>query len=116
MAIKKSNASVLKSTCEKLLINLPEARRVADGCHGFSIFKEGQFHGVFIPKYAAYTELQLVQLQQELNAIICMTDKWCDKTLCNAGLFIHHSWQKKPCINSALQNICRCALKPIRKR
>jgi len=23
---------------------------------------------------AAYTELQLVQLQQELNAIICMTD------------------------------------------
>jgi len=40
----------------------------------FSIFKEGQFHGVFIPKYAAYTELQLVQLQQELNAIICMTD------------------------------------------
>jgi len=71
MAIKKSNASVLKSTCEKLLINLPEAR-VADGCHGFSIFKEGQFHGVFIPKYAAYTEL--VQLQQELNAIICMTD------------------------------------------
>jgi len=37
--------------------------------------------------------------------------KWCDKTLCNAGLFIHQyrSWQKKPCINSALQNICRCA-------
>jgi len=63
MAIKKSNASVLKSTCEKLLINLPEARRVADGCHGSPSSKR-QFHGVFIPKYAAYTELQLVQLQQ----------------------------------------------------
>lgn len=112
IAINKHNASVIKSTCEKLLLNLPEARRVADGCHGFSIFKDGQFHGVFIPKYAAYTELQLVQLQQELNAIICMTDtSGVTKIFCNAGLFIHQyrSWQKKPCINSARQNICRCA-------
>lgn len=111
IAIEKSNTSVIKSTCEKLSINLPEARRVADGCHGFSIFKQGQFRGVFIPKYAAYTELQLVQLQQDLNAIICMTDtSGVTKLFCNAGLFIHQyrSWQKKPCINSALQNICRC--------
>jgi len=44
--------------------------------------------------------------------------KWCDKTLCNAGLFIHQyrSWQKKPCINSALQKFAAVLLKPIRKR
>jgi len=72
MAIKKSNASVLKNTCE-LLINLPEARRVAMDVTVSPSSRGGQFHGVFIPKYAAYTELQLVQLQQELNAIICMT-------------------------------------------
>jgi DNA integrity scanning protein DisA with diadenylate cyclase activity len=112
IAIEKRNPSAITSNYEKLLINLPEARRVADGCHGFSIFKAGQFHGVFMPKYAAYTELQLVQLQQELNAIICMTDtSGVTKLFCDAGLFIHQyrSWQKKPCINSALQNVCRCA-------
>lgn len=112
ISIEKSNGSAIKSTCEKLLIDLPEARRVADGCHGFSIFKSGQFHGVFIPNYAAYTELQLVQLQQELKAMIGITDtNGVTKLFCNAGLFIHQyrSWQKKPCINRALHNICRCA-------
>ncbi|MDX2213714.1 MAG: diadenylate cyclase [Oculatellaceae cyanobacterium bins.114] len=112
IAIQKSTAPLIKSPYEKLLIHLPEARRVADGCYGFSIFKEGQFYGVFIPKYAAYTELQLVQLQQELHAIICVTDaSGVTKLFCDAGLFIHQyrSWQKKPCINSALQNICRCS-------
>lgn len=102
----------IRNTHDKLLIQLPEARRVADGCHSFSIFKDGQFRGVFLPQYAAYTELQLVQLQQELNAIICITDtSGVTKLFCDAGLFIHQyrSWQKKPCINSALHNICRCA-------
>jgi DNA integrity scanning protein DisA with diadenylate cyclase activity len=112
IALEKGNTSVIKSVYEKLMISLPEARRVADGCHGFSIFKSGQFHGVFIPKYAAYTELQLVQLQQELNAIIGITDtNGITKIFCNGGLFIHQyrSWQKKPCISRALHNICRCA-------
>ncbi|MGH2416120.1 MAG: hypothetical protein ACRDEA_21005, partial [Microcystaceae cyanobacterium] len=112
IAIEKSSASVSKSTCEKLSIDLPEARRVADGCYSFSLFKEGQFQGVFLPKYAAYTELQLVQFQQELKALVCMTDtSGATKLFCHAGLFIHQyrSWQKKPCINSALQNIGRCA-------
>ncbi|MBD2463130.1 DNA integrity scanning protein DisA nucleotide-binding domain protein [Oscillatoria sp. FACHB-1407] len=112
IAIEKKNAPVIKSTCEKLQINLSEARRVADGCYSFSIFKSGQFHGVFIPKYAAYTELQLVQLQQELGAIIGITDtNGVTKLFCDAGLFIHQyrSWQKKPCINQALSNIRRCA-------
>jgi len=39
------------------LINLPEARRVADGC----LFHLQRGVSCFIPKYAAYTELQLVQ-------------------------------------------------------
>lgn len=112
IAIEGSNTASIKSSYEKLFISLPEARRVADGCHGFSIFKSGQFRGVFIPQYAAYTELQLLQLQQELNATICVTDtQGITKIFCNAGLFIHQyrSWQKKPCINRALHNICRCA-------
>lgn len=112
IAIEKSNASAIKSVFQKILVNLPEARRVADGCHSFSIFKSGQFHGVFMPQYAAYTELQLVQLQQELNAIICITDTdGITKLFCDAGLFIHQyrNWQKKPCISRALHNIRRCA-------
>ncbi|MBD3884582.1 DNA integrity scanning protein DisA nucleotide-binding domain protein [Phormidium tenue FACHB-886] len=103
--------SPVQKTHDKLLIHLPEARRIADGCHSFSIFKDGQFRGVFLPQYAAYTELQLVQLQQELNVTICITDtSGVTKLFCDAGLFIHQyrTWQKKPCINSALQNICRC--------
>lgn len=111
VAIDKGNTAVIQSTCEKLLISLPEARRVADGCHSFSIFRSGQFNGAFIPKYAAYTELQLVQLQQELNAIVGITDtNGVTKLFCNAGLFIHQyrSWQKKPCISRALHNILRC--------
>jgi len=112
IVFEKKNSAAINNTCEKLLISLPEARRVADGCHGFSIFKSGVFRGVFIPQYAAYTELQLLQLQQELNAIICTTDaNGITKLFCDAGLFIHQyrSWQKKPCINRALRNICRCA-------
>ncbi|HEY9624718.1 MAG TPA: DNA integrity scanning protein DisA nucleotide-binding domain protein [Crinalium sp.] len=108
IAIEKNNISPIKSNSEKLLISLPEARRVADGCHGFSIFKSGLFYGVFIPHYAAYTELQLVQLQQELNAMICSTDaNGATKLFYGGGLFIHQyrSWQKKPCINRALQSI-----------
>lgn len=118
ISIEKPNSSTIKSTCEKLLVSLPEARRIADGCHGFSIFKNGQFRGVFIPQYAAYTDLQLLQLQQELNATICVTDtSGVTKLFCNSGLFIHQyrSWQKKPCINSALQNIWRCALQADRE-
>lgn len=106
----ENSAAAIKATCNKLLINLAEARRVADGCHGFSLFKHGQFHGVFIPKYAAYTELQLLQLQQELHAIVCITDtSGVTKLFCSSGLFIHQyrSWQKKPCTISALQNVSR---------
>ncbi|HIK17917.1 MAG TPA: DNA integrity scanning protein DisA nucleotide-binding domain protein [Leptolyngbyaceae cyanobacterium M33_DOE_097] len=112
IVLEKNNVAAIKNTCQKLSISLSEARRVADGCHGFSIFKSGVFHGVFIPQYAAYTELQLLQLQQELNAIICITDaNGITKLFCDAGLFIHQyrSWQKKPCISRALKNICRCA-------
>ncbi|HEY9300362.1 MAG TPA: DNA integrity scanning protein DisA nucleotide-binding domain protein [Phormidium sp.] len=112
IATEKSGASVITSPYEKLLIKLPEARRVADGCYSFSIFKSGQFQSVYMPKYAAYTELQLVQLQQELDAIIGITDaNGITKLFCKSGLFIHQyrSWQKKPCINRALHNILRCA-------
>lgn len=112
IAIEQNTAFTIKNKYEKLLIHLPEARRVADGCHSFSIFKDGEYRGVFIPQYATYTELQLVQLQQALNAIICITDtSGVTKLFCNAGLFIHQyrSWQKKPCIDRALQNVSRCA-------
>jgi len=102
---------LLKSTCEKLLINLPEARRVADGCHGFSIFKGAvswRVHSQVRRLYRTATGSTSARVEcHHLHD----RHKWCDKTLCNAGLFIHQyrSWQKKPCINSALQNICRCA-------
>jgi DNA integrity scanning protein DisA with diadenylate cyclase activity len=112
LVVEKNYLSAIKSTCDKLFINLPEARRVADGCHSFSMFKDGQFQGVFISQYAAYTELQLVQLQQELKAIICVTDAGgVTKLFCEAGIFIHQyrSWQKKPSVTSALQSIHRCA-------
>jgi DNA integrity scanning protein DisA with diadenylate cyclase activity len=112
IVVDPDKAPDIKSTCDKLFIDLPEARRVSDGCHSFSLFKKGQFRGVFIPKYAAYTELQLVQLQQALQAVICTTDtSGVTKLFCNAGIFIHQyrSWQKKPSVNSALQSICRCA-------
>lgn len=109
---EKNHHSAIKSTCDKLFIHLPEARRIADGCHSFSMFKDGQFRGVFIAQYAAYTELQLVQLQQELKAIICVTSAdGVTKLFCDAGIFIHQyrSWQKKPSVTSALQSIHRCA-------
>lgn len=111
VAIEKKQP-LIKRTFEKLLISLADARRVADGCYGFSIFKSGQFHGVFIPGDAATNEHQLLQLQQELDAIICTTDtSGVTKLFCNAGLYIHQyrSWQKKPCINRALNNVRRCA-------
>jgi hypothetical protein len=69
LVVEKNYLSAIKSTCDKLFINLPEARRVADGCHSFPMFKDGQFQGVFISQYAAYTELQLVQLQQGIYRI-----------------------------------------------
>lgn len=112
LVAEKTYHSATKSTCDKLFIHLPEARRVADGCHSFSMFKQGQFQGVFIPQYAVYTELQLVQLQQELKAIICVTDAdGVTKLFCDAGIFIHQyrSWQRKPSVTSALQSIQRCA-------
>ena len=112
LIVEKNHLSAIKSTCDKLFIKLSEARRVADGCHSFSMFKEGQFQGVFIAQYAAYTELQLVQLHQELKAIICVTDaNGVTKLFCDAGIFIHQyrSWQKKPSVTSALQSIQRCA-------
>jgi DNA integrity scanning protein DisA with diadenylate cyclase activity len=106
------NLSALQSLCDKMFITLPEARRVANGIHSFSIFKDGHFKGVFLPQYAAYTELQLVQLQQELKSIICITDvSGVTKIFCDTGIFIHQyrSWQKKPSVTSALQSIHRCA-------
>jgi len=105
MAIKKSNASVLKSTCEKLLINLPEARRVADGCHGFSIFKRGSFMACSFPStppihcWFNFSRVECHHLHDHTSGVtklFAMLD--C--------LFTNISWQKKPC---ALQNICRCA-------
>ncbi len=112
VVVEQTHLSAIKTTCDKLFIHLPEARRVADGCHSFSLFQEGQFQGVFIGQYAAYTELQLVQLQQELNAIICVTGAdGVTKLFCDAGIFIHQyrSWQKKPSVTSALQSVQRCA-------
>ncbi len=112
VVVEKPHHSAIKSTCDKLFIHLPEARRVADGCHSFSMFKEGEFQGVFIAQYAAYTELQLVQLQQQLNAIICVTGAdGVTKLFCEAGIFIHQyrSWQKKPSVTIALHSIQRCA-------
>ncbi len=112
LVVEKTHRSAIKSTCDKLFIQLPEARRVADGCHSFSMFKDGQFQGVFVAQYAAYTELQLVQLQQELNAILCVTGAdGVTKLFCDAGIFIHQyrSWQKKPSVTSALHSIQRCA-------
>jgi len=112
IVINKNNPPVIKSTCDKLFVDLSKARKVANGCHSFSVFKEGLFKGVFFPEYAAYTELQLVQLQQELKAVICTTDAYgVTKLFCNAGIFIHQhrSWQKKPSVNLAMQSIYHCA-------
>ncbi len=111
IAVAKSSASVIRDSCEKRSIQLPEARRVADGCYSFSIFESGQFHGLFMLQHAANTEFQLVQLQQELDAIIGITDtNGVTKLFYSGGLYIHQyrTWQKKPCINCALHNILRC--------
>ncbi|GAB4371685.1 MAG: hypothetical protein Kow00121_13400 [Elainellaceae cyanobacterium] len=111
IVVEKSHLSAVQSSCGKSFINLSQARRVADGCHSFSLFKDGQFQGIFLPQYAAYTELQLVQLQQELNAVICITDaSGITKLFCDAGIFIHQyrSWQSKPSVDSALRSIHRC--------
>ena len=89
---------------------LPEARRIADGCHSFSIFVDGQFKGV-LTLQNAQNELQMVQLQQELKAIICTTDtSGVTRIFCEAGVIIHQyrRWQRKPSINSAIQSISRC--------
>ena len=112
IVINAKNPPVIKNTCNKLFIDLSKARKVADGCHSFSVFREGLFKGVFLPDYGSYTELQLVQLQQELNSVICVTDSYgVTKLFCNAGIFIHQhrSWQKKPSVDLALQSIYHCA-------
>ncbi len=99
------------SFCGGVDINLAEARRIADGCHSFSLFSEGQFKGVVMLSQDVQNELQLVQLQQQLQAIICTTDSdGITKIFCQAGVFIHQyrNWQYKPSVKRALLSISRC--------
>jgi DNA integrity scanning protein DisA with diadenylate cyclase activity len=102
----------IKKICDRRFVSLEDARRVADGFNSFSLFKYGQYNGVLILEEAARNELQLVQLQQDFRTIICTTDTiGVTKVFCDAGVLIHQyrSWQRKPSITIALQNICRCA-------
>ena len=90
---------------------LTEARRIADGCYSFAIFSDGQFQGVLTLEQNAQNELQLVQLQQELKAIICTTDtSGVTRIFCEEGVLIHQyrRWQRKLSVGNALQNISRC--------
>lgn len=87
------------------------ARRIADGCHSFLIFTEGEFKGVFPITESADDEFMLVQLQQSLKAVICITDNTgTTKIFCDEGVLIHQyrQWQRKPSIKQALSNIRRC--------
>lgn len=87
------------------------ARRIADGCHSFLIFTEGEFKGVFPLAESANDEYSLVHLQQSSQAVICITDNTgTTKIFCDEGVFIHQyrQWQRKPSIKQALSNIRRC--------
>ncbi|MBV9387739.1 MAG: DNA integrity scanning protein DisA nucleotide-binding domain protein [Chroococcidiopsidaceae cyanobacterium CP_BM_ER_R8_30] len=100
-----------ESFCSGVDISLAEARRIADGCHSFSLFSEGQFKGVVMLDQDVQNELQLVQLQQELQAIICTTSgDGSTKIFCQEGVFIHQyrNWQYKPSVKRALLSILRC--------
>lgn len=111
IVIGDEDVSVGKRICDQTHVCLAEARKVADGCYSFSIFKNGQFGGVLILEQAAQNELQLIQLQQDLKTVICITDtSGVTKIFCDAGVLIHQyrSWQRKPSVTSALQSICRC--------
>ena len=71
----------------------------------------GNLRGVLTLEQSAKNELQLVQLQQELEAIICTTDtNGVTRIFCDAGVVIHQyrRWQIKPSISSAIQSIFRC--------
>ncbi|UBF24752.1 diadenylate cyclase [Kovacikia minuta CCNUW1] len=101
----------IKRICDHRTISLEDSRRVADGCNGFSLFKHGHYSGVILLEQAADNELQLVQLQQDFRAVICTTDSnGVTKVFCDTGVLIHQfrSWQRKPSVTVALQNVCRC--------
>lgn len=111
IVINSPDSPINKSIPQQPRFSLTEARMVADGCHCFSIFKEGKFRGVLPLEKSVENELQLVQFQQELKAIICTTDaNGVTKIFCEEGILIHQyrRWQRKPSIKRELEIICQC--------
>lgn len=93
---------------ELVFFDLNEARKLADGCHSFLVFIQGQFKGMLILEQAADNELKLYQLQEDLNAVICTTDiNGVTKVICPAGVFIHEyrRWRKKPSVKLMMKKI-----------
>lgn len=96
---------------QDIAFDLTLARRLADGCHSFVIFAQEHFRGIFPLNESAGNELRLLELQQVLKAIVCITDSTgTTKIFCNDGVFIHQhrQWQKKPSLTQALANIEQC--------
>ncbi|ACK70808.1 hypothetical protein PCC7424_2387 [Gloeothece citriformis PCC 7424] len=100
-------------TLNKELVELPyfeldEARNLADGCHSFLVFTEGQFKGMLILEQAVNSELKLCQLQEDLDSVICTTDiQGVTKIICNTGVFIHEyrQWRRKPSVKLMMKKI-----------
>jgi DNA integrity scanning protein DisA with diadenylate cyclase activity len=93
------------------IFELNLARSLADGCHSFLVFTDGQFRGVLPLSETVGDESRLTQLQQSLQAVICITDTTgTTRVFCDHGVLIHQHrrWQQKPSLKQALYNICQC--------
>lgn len=111
MVCNCAESPIHQTLSQDLTFELDIARKLSDGCHSFLVFTQGCFRGIFTLDERAGDEMRLVQLQQSLQAIICITDiTGTTKIFCDAGVFIHQyrRWQQKPAIKQALQNISRC--------
>jgi DNA integrity scanning protein DisA with diadenylate cyclase activity len=91
-----------------LEVEQKDARRLADGCHSFLLFEAGVFQGLLLLEQKADTEWQLVDLQQELQGLICRTTTaGVTQLFCEPGILIHQMrrWYKKPAVRNLVQSI-----------
>lgn len=106
-----SQSPVCQGLHEQGVFGLADARKIADGYHSFVVFQGGVFRGIFPVEQNVQDELQLVQLQQKLNATICTTDTaGVTKLFCESGILIHQyrQWQIKPSVKQVIRSVCRC--------
>jgi DNA integrity scanning protein DisA with diadenylate cyclase activity len=88
------------------------AREIADGKSIFVIVEDGRYSGILILAEPRETEYSLVAFQQEVNGVVCVTDKsGTTRFFHKNGISIHEfrQWRFKPNIASAVSQIHKIA-------